>query len=110
MPLFTPASGLRNGGRPCDRATSSMRSVRRSLIAASSLVAIARKSHTNATGAPWKLPQLSTRPSGRIIGLSIAASNSRSAIVRAWATVSSAAPCTCGVQRSEYASCTRPSP
>ena len=62
------------------------------------------------TGAPWKLPQLSTRPSGRIIGLSMAASSSRSAIVRAWASVSSAAPCTCGVQRSEYASCTRESP
>ena len=34
------------------------------------------------------------RPSGKIIGLSIAASSSRSAIVRAWASVSRAAPCT----------------
>ena len=38
-------------------------SMRRSLIAVSSLVAIQQKSHTKATGAPWKLPQLSTRPS-----------------------------------------------
>jgi hypothetical protein len=36
--------------------------------------------------------------------------SSRSAIVRACAIVSSAAPCTCGVHRNEYASCTRPSP
>ena len=42
-----------------------------------------------------------------ITGLSTAAASSRSATVRACATVSRAAPCTCGAQRSEYASCTR---
>jgi hypothetical protein len=61
----------------------------------------ASTSHASATGAPWKLPQLSTRPSGRIIGLSIAASSSRSASERANTIVSRAAPCTWGVQRSE---------
>lgn len=70
-------------------------------MAHSSLTAIARKSQTRASGAPWKFPQLSTRPSGRIIGLSMAAASSRSAIVRAYAIVSIAAPCTCGVQRNE---------
>ena len=88
---------LRNGGSPWDLAGSSSRSVRRSQMAATSLAAMARKSHTKASGAPWKFPHDSTRPSGRIIGLSMAASSSRSAIVRAWAMVSRAAPCTWGV-------------
>ena len=59
------------------------------------------------SGAPWKLPLLSTRPSGSTTGLSMAAASSRAATVSACATVSRTAPCTCGEQRSEYASCTR---
>jgi hypothetical protein len=71
---------------------------------------MARKSQTKASGAPWKLPQDSTRPSGRTIGLSIAEASSASATASAWASVSRAAPLTCGAQRREYASCTRSSP
>ena len=48
-----------------------------------------------------------TAPSPVTTGLSTAEASSRSAMVRACATVSRAAPCTCGEQRSEYASCTR---
>ena len=55
-PESTPGSSARNGGSPCERAVSSIRSVRRSLIEARSAAAIARKSSTYATGAPWKLP------------------------------------------------------
>ena len=101
-PELTPASGARNGGSPCDRLGSSRRSVRRSLRAPTSATAMARKSATAATGAPWKLPHDSTRPSGSTTGLSMNERSSRSAIVRACSIVSRAAPCTCGVQRSEY--------
>ena len=45
-PESTPGSSARNGGRPALRATSSMRSVRRSLIEATSATAMARKSST----------------------------------------------------------------
>ena len=106
-PESTPTSCARNGGRPWLRVWSSARSVRRSEIDATSATAIARKSSTYATGAPWKLPLDSTRPSSVRTGLSTAEDSSRKAIVRAWSTVSRAAPCTCGAQRSEYASCTR---
>ena len=70
-PEFTPASGARNGGRPRDRPWSSSRSVRRSLSAPRSAIEMARKSATAATGAPWKLPHDSTRPSGSTTGLSM---------------------------------------
>ena len=71
-PESTPGSAARNGGSPCERLASSSRSVRRSLIEPTSAAAIARKSQASATGAPWKLPHDSTRPSGSTIGLSIA--------------------------------------
>ena len=45
-PESTPGSCARNAGRPADRARSSIRSVRRSLIEARSAAAIARKSST----------------------------------------------------------------
>ena len=45
-PESTPGSPARNGGRPCDRLRSSIRSVRRSEIDARSAAAIARKSRT----------------------------------------------------------------
>ncbi len=100
-PEFTPASSTRNGGRPWERVWSSRRSVRRSAMAPTSAVATARKSQAKPTGAPWKWPQDSTRPSGRTVGLSMAERSSMSATPEAWATVSRAAPWTWGVQRSE---------
>ena len=45
-PLSTPGSEARNGGRPWLRARSRKRSVRRSLIDATSAATIARKSRT----------------------------------------------------------------
>ena len=101
IPEFTPASSVRNGGRPYERAGSSMRSVRRSAIAPTSAAAIARKSHAIATGAPWKLPHDSTRPSGSTTGLSIAERSSAAATPSTCVRVSRAAPFTCGAQRSE---------
>ena len=53
------------------------------------------------SGAPWKLPLDSTRPSAVTTGLSIAEASSRAATTAAWASVSRAAPATCGAQRSE---------
>ena len=100
-PESTPGSAARNGGSPSERAGSSRRSVRRSAIAPTSAAAIARKSHANASGAPWKLPHDSTRPSGRIIGLLIAAASSLAATRSACSTVSRAAPSTCGAHRNE---------
>ena len=75
--------------------------MRRSLIAPTSATAMARKSATAATGAPWKLPHDSTRPSGSTTGLSMNDTSSRPAIALACSTVSRAAPWTCGVQRTE---------
>ncbi len=75
--------------------------MRRSEIAPTSAAAIARKSQASATGAPWKLPHDSTRPSGSTIGLSIAEPSSASATASAWARVSRAAPWTWGLQRIE---------
>ena len=75
--------------------------MRRSAIAPTSAAAIARKSHAMATGAPWKLPHDSTRPSGSTTGLSIAERSSASATRSAWLRVSRAAPLTCGAQRTE---------
>ena len=45
-PLSTPGSSARNGGSPCERARSSIRSVRRSAIEPRSAATIARKSRT----------------------------------------------------------------
>ena len=61
---------------------SSIRSVRRSAMPATSATEMARKSSTAATGAPWKLPLDSTRPSGSTTGLSMELASSRSAIER----------------------------
>ncbi len=67
-PESTPASSARKGGRPCERFLSRSRSVRRSAMEPRSAAAIARKSRTYATGAPWKLPlsgpRRSTGPPG----------------------------------------------
>ena len=100
-PESTPTSSARNGGSPLLRVRSSARSVRRSEMDATSATAIARKSSTYATGAPWKFPFDSTRPSEVTTGLSTADASSRLAISAAWVTVSRAAPCTCGEQRNE---------
>jgi len=50
-------------------------------------------------GAPWKLPLEATVPSSSTTGLSMADASSYVATVRAWASVSRAAPFTCGAQR-----------
>lgn len=76
-PESVPGSSARNGGRPWLRETSRKRSVRRSLIEATSAITMARKSSTYATGAPWKLPFDSTRPSRVTTVLSTAAASSR---------------------------------
>lgn len=101
MPESTPGSSTRNAGSPCERAGSSMRSVRRSDMLATSATGMARKSSTYATGAPWKLPFELTRPSSSTTGLSTVAASSRSATVRTYARVSRRPPATCGAQRSE---------
>ncbi|CAB4343579.1 unannotated protein [freshwater metagenome] len=105
-PESTPGSSARNGGSPCERALSSMRSVRRSQMDPRSAAAIAKKSNTYPTGAPWKFPFDETLPSESTTGLSTAAASSRVATSVACAIVSRTAPVTCGAQRSEYASCT----
>src|SRR5207249_4414678 len=105
-PEFTPGSWARKGGKPCERCGSSMRSTRRSAIEPTSAAAMARKSAANASGSPWKLPFDSTSPSSSTIGLSIADDSSTAEIRRANSSVSRAAPATCGLQRTEYESCT----
>jgi hypothetical protein len=70
-------------------------------IAPTSAAAIARKSQAKPTGAPWKLPHERTRPSGSTIGLSIAERSSARATRSQCASVSRAAPATCGEHRSE---------
>src|SRR3954447_6141083 len=100
-PESTPGSWARNAGSPWLRAGSRKRSVRRSEMLARLAATIARKSRTYPSGAPWKLPLDSTRPSGVTTGLSIAAASSRSATAAAWSTVSRAPPATAGAQRSE---------
>ena len=67
---------------------------------------MARKSAANASGSPWKLPFDSTSPSSSTIGLSIADDSSTAEMRRANSSVSRAAPATCGLQRTEYESCT----
>lgn len=76
-PESTPTSSARNGGRPLLRVRSRARSVRRLEMDATSATGIARKSRTYATGAPWKLPLDSTRPSEVTTGLSTADASSR---------------------------------
>jgi hypothetical protein len=105
-PEFTPASGDRNGGRSRERVTSSNRSTRRSAIAPTSPAAMARKSAAKPSGAPWKFPVDSTRPSGSTTGLSTTERSSRPATEITKSSVSRAAPATCGAHRIEYASCT----
>ena len=100
-PLSTPGSSARNGGSPWLRAASRKRSVRRSLMAATSATTMASRSQAWASGAPWKLPTDSTRPSASTTGLSMADASSRSAHVSANASASRAAPWTWGAQRSE---------
>ena len=62
---------------------------------------MAKKSSTYATGAPWKLPFDSTRPSLVTTGLSIADESSASATRAACSIVSRAPPWTWGAHRSE---------
>ena len=74
---------------------------------ASSATAIARTSSANASGCPWKLPlETSSSSSTSTSGLSVAAFSSTLTVYSAYSRRSRTAPCTCGAQRSEYASCT----
>ena len=59
-PELRPAPGARNAGNPSFRAGFTSRSMRRSEIPASAVSAMPRKSKTNASGSPWKLPPEST--------------------------------------------------
>ena len=67
---------------------------------------MASMSAANASGSPWKLPDVITSPSATTIGLSTTAPSSMSITRLAWASTSRTAPCTCGAQRRQYASCT----
>ena len=98
-PEFVPACGARNGGRPRENAGSSIRSTRRSLMLASSAIAMASMSAAKASGSPWKLPVVMTSPSSVMIGLSTTEPSSVSSTRRACASTSRTAPCTCGAQR-----------
>ena len=73
-PELRPLSAVRNGGSPLTSALS-RRSLRRSLIVARCVTAIASMSAASATGAPWKLPPETMSPSAsaKTIGLSVAA-------------------------------------
>jgi hypothetical protein len=82
-PELVPASGARNGGSPREKAGSSIRSTRRSLMLASSDSAMASMSAEKASGSPWKLPVTMTSPSGTITGLSTTAASSISSTPRA---------------------------
>ena len=75
--------------------------MRRSAMAPTSAAAIASRSQARPSGAPWKLPQDSMRPSSSTIGLSIAESSSIPATRSACARASRAAPLTWGAHRSE---------
>ena len=74
-PELSPSSrATRNGGNPSERLGLTSRSVRRSLMFASSAQAIARQSSPIATGWPWKLPfETISSSSRRTSGLSVAA-------------------------------------
>ncbi len=74
-------------------------------------MASARMSAAKATGSAWKLPPETTSPcSGKTSGLSDAALASMRRMRAAWVRLSRQAPITCGWQRIEYGSCTRPQP
>ena len=63
-PELVPGSAARKAGRSREKALSSIRSVRRSAMLASSDTAIASMSPAKASGSPWKLPVDMTSPSG----------------------------------------------
>jgi hypothetical protein len=107
-PELRPPSRTRNGGRP-DRPVSSSSAMRRSAMAPTSLMASAMMSAAKATGSAWKLPPEITSPvSQNTSGLSDAALASMTSTRAACARLSRHAPITCGMQRTEYGSCTRP--
>ena len=81
---------------------------RRSEMAPISATASAMMSATKATGSAWKLPPEITSPLLNTSGLSDAAFASMARTRAAWCRLSRHAPITCGTQRIEYGSCTRP--
>ena len=84
-PELVPGSLARNAGRSRLNAGSSIRSVRRSEMLASSEIAIASMSPAKASGSPWKLPVDITSPSGTMTGLSTIEPSSMSRTRRACA-------------------------
>ena len=92
---------VRNGGSS-ESELVSMRKMRRSLMLAISLIAMAARSSARASGSPWKLPAEMISPlSGNTSGLSVTASTSTVMTSRSQRRASRQAPCTCGMQRSE---------
>ena len=72
-PEFVPGDGERKAGSPLVWPFV-MRSIRASLMSASSATAIVARSRAMATGCPWKLPPLTIRwSSANTIGLSVIA-------------------------------------
>ena len=95
-PELRPSSrATRNGGRPSERLGLTIRSVRRSLMFASSAQAIARQSSPIAIGCPWKFPlETISCSSSRTSGLSVAAFSSTATVRSTWSSRSRLAPCT----------------
>ena len=86
-------------------------SIRRSEIEPISATPRARQSAARAIGSPWKLPPDSTAPSsGNTNGLSVTEFISIASLASASDSRSRAAPCTWGMQRTEYGSWIRRSP
>ena len=106
-PEFTPLSLMRKAGRP-ERPGSSSKDRRRSEMAPISDTASAMMSATKAMGSAWKLPPEMTSPLLNTSGLSDAAFASMARTRAACCRLSRHAPITCGTQRIEYGSCTRP--
>ena len=97
-PLLSPASVVRKGVSPLERAAFTMRSMRRSEMLASSAQAMPRKSKGRAMGSPWKLPPEMTASSYRNMrGLSVTAFSSISTRERMKSSASRTAPWTWGM-------------
>ena len=107
-PESTPGSSARNGGSPCD--AGHVEHPVGAPLGDRGEVGDGDGEEVQHVGRPARRGSCRwTRPGRRACttGLSIAAASSRAATGSACASVSRAAPCTCGAQRSEYASCTR---
>ena len=112
-PECSPLPGARNGVSPVDSAGFTSCSTRRSLMFASSATAIAARSSASASGCPWKLPPLMMsaaavveQEDARVVGDRVDLALEHPAHPRR--ARRGVAPCTCGMHRRLYASCTLP--